>query len=81
MATTEMLCHLDVSRSSAFSVVMVPFVESMLNSRSRSVCRSMEYLEGRCEGFISFITIVFPHKLETGVRRCSAAALREPGVA
>lgn len=45
VATTEMLCHLDISLSSAFSVVMVPFTESMLNNLSRSVCRSMEYLK------------------------------------
>lgn len=46
VATTEMLCHLDISLSRAFSVVMVPLVESMLNSLSRSVCRSIEYLKG-----------------------------------
>lgn len=40
-----MLCHLDISLSRAFSVVMVPLVESMLNSLSRSVCRSIEYLK------------------------------------
>jgi len=45
-----MLCHLDISRSRAFSVVMVPFTESMLNSLSRSVCRSMEYLEEKTRG-------------------------------
>lgn len=45
VATTEMLCHLDISLSRAFSVVMVPFTESMLNSLSRSVWRSMEYLQ------------------------------------
>lgn len=46
VATTEMLCHLDISLSKAFSVVMVPLVESMLNSLSRSVWRSIEYLKG-----------------------------------
>lgn len=45
VATTEMLCHLDISLSRAFSVVIVPFTESMLNSLSRSVWRSMEYLQ------------------------------------
>ena len=44
VATTEMLCHLDISLSSAFSVVMVPLAESMANSLSRSVWRSMMYL-------------------------------------
>lgn len=41
-----MLCHLDISLSRAFSVVIVPLVESMLNNLSRSVCRSIEYLKG-----------------------------------
>lgn len=47
-----MLCHLDVSLSSDFSVVMVPFTESMLNSLSRSVCRSIEYLKEKCANML-----------------------------
>lgn len=48
-----MLCHLDISLSRAFRVVMVPFTESMLKSLSRSVCRSMEYLK---EGHVAVHT-------------------------
>lgn len=45
MARTEILCHLDVSLSRACNVLMVPLLESILNSLSRSVCRSMVYLQ------------------------------------
>lgn len=47
VASTETLCHLDVSLSRACSVLMVPLLESILNSLSRSVWRSMVYLQRR----------------------------------
>lgn len=71
VATTEMLCHLDVSRSSDFSVVIVPFTESMLNSLSRSVWRSMEYLQEIMQFIHSSDTEILTHIQIEQIRQIS----------
>lgn len=40
-----MLCTALTSLSSGFAVLIIPVVESMLKKRSRSVLRSIEYLQ------------------------------------
>lgn len=45
VAVTVMLCHMSVSRSSALASVIFPSSTLMLNCLSRSVCRSMKYLQ------------------------------------
>lgn len=50
-ATTVMLCHNNVSRSSSLEVNIEPFPVSMLNILSMSVCRSTEYLKIEAKSF------------------------------
>lgn len=45
VAVTVMLCHMSVSRSSALASVIFPSSTLILNCLSRSVCRSMKYLQ------------------------------------
>lgn len=45
VAVTVMLCHMSVSRSSGLASVIFPSSTLMLNCLSRSVCRSMKYLQ------------------------------------
>lgn len=51
VAVTVMLCHMSVSRSSGLASVIFPSSTLMLNCLSRSVWRSMKYLQshGKCE--------------------------------
>lgn len=45
VAVTVMLCHTSVSRSSGLANVIFPSFTLMLNCLSRSVCRSIKYLQ------------------------------------
>lgn len=45
VAVTVMLCHMSVSRSRGLASVIFPSSTLMLNCLSRSVCRSMKYLQ------------------------------------
>lgn len=45
VAVTVMLCHMSVSRSRGLANVIFPSSTLMLNCLSRSVCRSMKYLQ------------------------------------
>ena len=45
VAVTVMLCHISVSRSNGLANVIFPSSTLILNCLSRSVCRSMKYLQ------------------------------------